>query len=171
MHNLVSLTTIGDGSCFFHAILQAISKRYKPMNNKEKREEVRLLRDALAEMLLIEDNYSKLGRGEIEEIANNVHSMKRENLYRFFKSNEWGGYEILEYVSNILDIDIYVLNARMNVYKTGDKEALLKGRKSIIIRNINNVHFETVGLKLKNGKVKTFFDEKSEVIQKLYLKN
>mgnify|MGYP005999243379 CR=1 FL=1 len=181
-YDLVSLGTIGDGNCFYHAILQGFNKSYRKGDITEKRKLTIRLKLLLASVLdeknpeTGETFYNELGNGEISKLSESILKseendpnckdmiLTKENMQRKLISNEWGDYTVLELVSNQLDIDIYVLSeAQKDVYLCGDKENLLKGRKSVIIIHRTN-HFETVGLKVQNNII-TFFDKDNDIIK------
>lgn len=54
---------LADGSCFFHSYLRAFNYKYKNMSPTEKKNQVRILREKLAEDLNI-DSFRKLSGGE-----------------------------------------------------------------------------------------------------------
>lgn len=174
--NFVRIGAIGDGSCMFHSILQAFNKTYINSNNTEKIKITRQLRNDLSDILDKEINgevcYKQLSRGELEEFSKSVPETSLKNMKKALKSNDWGDMRFLELISNILELDIYIIFYSKNnfsVYNLGDKQLYYKGRDSIIILNSNNVHFDTVGVKSGNG-VRTLFDKNEPVIRQLLSK-
>lgn len=174
--DFVRISAIGDGSCMFHSILQAFNKTYINSNNTDKVKITRQLRNDLSDILDKEVNgeicYKQLSRGSLEEFSKSVPETSLKNMKRTLKSNEWGDMRFLEFISNILELDIYIIfytKNKFSVYTLGDKELYYKGRDSIIILNSNNVHFDTVGIKTKNG-MRTLFDKNEAVIVKLRTK-
>ena len=91
-------------------------------------------------------------------------------MKRSLRSNDWGDIRFLELISNVLDIDIYVVwNKTKDIYILGDKELYYKNRDSIIILNNENIHFDTIGLKQENGN-RTLFDKNEPLIKQMYSK-
>ena len=164
------LHTIGDGSCFLHSILQSFNEKYNTASTIEKMKYVKKIRYFLAECLSENNNqiYNSLSRNEIEEIAKYVPDLKIENMQRYLKSRNWLNIFFLELISNIFDIDIYIIDSHTkDLYKTGDKEIYYKKRDSIIIYYIRDAHFESVSVTTEDGDF-TLFSHDSYVIQKLY---
>ena len=167
----VRIPAIGDGSCMFHSILQSFNKTYIESSHNEKRLICRTFRDDLSNIL--DENidgsmcYSQLSRGELGEISKSVPEASLQNMKKSLKSNSWGDFRFLELVSNILELNIFIIsNDTKNLYITGDPELFLKDRDSIIILNSSNVHFDTVGVKTQNG-IRTLFYNNEPLIQKL----
>lgn len=164
--------TIGDGSCFLHSILQSFNKKYNEGTIREKMDFVKKIRFYLAECLTENNNeiYNSLSRNEIEEIAKFVPDLKIENMQRYLKSRNWLNIFFLELISNIFDIDIYIIDSHTkDLYRTGDKEIYYKKRDSIIIYYIRDTHFESMSVNTEDGEF-TLFSHDSYVIQKLYNK-
>lgn len=167
----IRISAIGDGSCMFHSILQAFNKTYIESPNKEKRLICRTFRDDLSNILDENINgaicYNQLSRGELQEIAKSVPEASLQNMKRTLKSNDWGDFRFLELISNILNLNIFIIsNDTKSLYITGDHELFIKNRDSIIILNESNIHFDTVGIKTKNG-IRTLFGNNEPLIQKL----
>jgi hypothetical protein len=81
----------------------------------------------------------------------------------FFRSREFiGDSDVLSYIPDIMQINIIIIdfddNNVIHIYETD------KSENYIIINNIRNVHFETIGLKV-NEKVYTIFDKEDDFIQ------
>ena len=164
------IKTIGDGSCFLHSVLQCFNKTYNDMNNQEKRDYVKKIRYYLSESLEENDQeiYKSLSRAEIKTISNFIPELKIENMKSYLNSNNWLNIFFIEYISNIFDIDIYIIDSHTNeLYYTGDNEIYYKKRNSIILYYIRDVHFESVSVSTSGGD-KTFFSHDSYIIQKLY---
>jgi len=165
--NFSIIDTIGDGSCLLHSIIYSSCKKYRNMSESEKIEYVKNLRKHLSVLFNEGKNYSYLSRGEISEISNFLPAMKKENMKLYMNSNKWLNIFFLEYISNLLNLDIFIINQnRQELYQTGDKEIYIKGRDSVVINYIDNLHFESAGLE-SNGKIITLFHRDSPVIKKL----
>ena len=162
--------TIGDGSCFLHAVLQSFNREYNTLDTEDKMKFIRKIRYYLSECLEENDKeiYNRLSRNEIEELSKFIPGLKLENMKRYLNSNEWLNIYFLELISDMFNIDIYIIDSHTkDLYKTGDKEIYYKKRDSVIIYYIRDCHFETVSVETDTGD-ETFFDHNSYVIQQLY---
>lgn len=163
----------GDGSCFFSSVLLASSKLYRSPNsillsnsNQQDREiwdqRTKLISDLrhhLADKLedkVSNDNpishYDSLANGEMREFADTYGTdeykleQMQENLrrYRF-----WPNEIYLQYVSNILNLDIYILELkrRQPFLFVENGNVLTRNRRSIVLLYDElSGHFEPVGL-------------------------
>lgn len=165
---MYSLPTIGDGSCMLHAIFQSFNQHY--INFKDDYDKMLMVhhfRKYLAEQLDNDKNYEKLSRGEITEISNFLPQLNKENMKRYLNSSKWLNIFFLEYISNILDLDIYIYDdTTKNIYKTGDDEIYFKNRRSVIIRYYREAHFETICVSTPEGN-KTLFSSDSYIIKEI----
>jgi hypothetical protein len=165
------INAIGDGSCMFHSILQGFNKSYINSSFEDKIKIIRQFRKDLSEILDEDIDgkmcYKQLSRGSLEEFSQIVPETSLQNMKKSLSSNEWGDVRFLELISNILNIDIYIIwNKTKKIYSLGDKELYYKNRDSIIILNSGNFHFDTIGLKTENG-TRTLFDKNEPVIKQL----
>jgi hypothetical protein len=78
--NLCRTGTIGDGSCFFHALLYGINPNYKLVKNEQKIEMVEDLRSEISKSLDISD-WEKLGNGSLAILS---YSEIYNELLNFF---------------------------------------------------------------------------------------
>lgn len=81
----------------------------------------------------------------------------------FFSSNRFiGDADVLSYIPDIMNINIIIVdidsNTVINVYETK------KSENYVIVNSIENIHFETIGLKIKEKKY-TLFEREDEFIQ------
>jgi hypothetical protein len=172
--DFVRIGAIGDGSCMFHSILQGFNKSYINSSVQDKIKITRQFRNDLSEILVEKINgkvcYKALSRGSLEDFSKVVPETSLENMKRSLSSNEWGDVRFLELISNVLNVDIYVIwSETKDIYNLGDKDLYYKNRDSIIILNSGNFHFDTIGLKTKNGN-RTLFDKNEPVIKQLRAK-
>lgn len=173
-YEFVRIGAIGDGSCMFHSILQAFNKTYINASVPDKIKITRQFRNDLSDILdkKIDGNicYKQLSRGSLEEFSSFVPETSLKNMKRSLSSNDWGDVRFLELISNILELDIYIIwNNTKDVYKLGDNELYYKNRDSIIILNSSNIHFDTLGIKTKIG-TRTLFNSTEPVIEQLRAK-
>ena len=165
----IAQNTIGDGSCFLHAVLMAFNKTYINSNNSERRKIVRKLRGAISDYIEESEIYSELARGELEEISKFVPMMTKKNMRNYINSNKWISQHFVELISKVLDLNIFIIsNGTNTLYNLGDDEIYYKkNRNSVFINYINEAHFETLGVKTSQG-VKTFFSPDSGIMKTTY---
>lgn len=174
--NLVRIDTMGDGSCFFHAILQCVFDRYKTSGPMDRFVIVDNFRQQLS--VLLDQYYPKLGRGHLAEFGQAVPEYTLENMRTNLYSRTPVDNCYNEFVSEVLNLDIYILDYTRKIpYITGnDCDILFKGRKSIVLNYIPG-HYESVGVKipplptdnLKPGdhRVQTMFDPDHPLIKEI----
>lgn len=182
--SLYRFKTILDSSNIIHAILRAFNKKYLKMNSiKEKEKYVSEIRSGLANDLTY-DIYSRLAYGLIDELSTKKYreygvTTQDSSVigWAFYTKsiadyNELLGSEIQEYISDKLNLDIYILseNSRDIEPSLIECNLLYKHRPSIIILKISGVFYETVGKLDENGRIQTVFDPKDELIKQLYTK-
>ena len=170
-YEFVKISAIGDGSCMFHSILQCFNKTYINSSDEDKTKIVRQLRQDLSNILdekIGEDIcYNQLSRGELKEISKYVPEVSLKNMKKSLSSREWGDVRFLELISNVLDLNIFIVfDKTKDLYILGDEKIYIKDRDSIIIYNNSNVHFDSVGL-VSNNKIRTLFSYEDDVIKKL----
>ena len=169
---LVPIPTIGDGSCFLHAVVQSISPLYSGMEDDGKRKLIRKMRRDLSELISEkrEDGrtwYEYLSRGSLEELSNTFDDLKLHNMKKFLNSNQWFSHLYVEFISETLDVDIYIIDYnKSRLYNMGDSDLFYKGRDSIVIGYRSECHFETLAL-IENGEKRTYFSPRSRLISKL----
>lgn len=170
----VRISAIGDGSCMFHAILQSFNRSYNSSSNLQKRAMCREFRNDLAAVLGEEIHgklcYDQLSRGDLKSFAEAVPDASLPNMQKALKSNEWGDMRFIELISNLMEINIIILDyGKKEIYHTGDFELLFKPRDTIIIMVTDNVHFDTVGVRTPTG-VRTLFSYDEPVVQRIISK-
>ena len=170
-YDFVAIDTIGDGSCLLHSILYSFNKKYRSLGFQERIKFCDSLRKNLSELLEEKENdktyYQNLSRGEITEISKFLNEMNLGYMKNYLCSRKWLNIFYLELISNQLNIDIIIVNQKnRKIYKTGDKELLLKNRNTVLINYIEETHFESIGMVTPEG-IKTFFSPDSQVIKDL----
>lgn len=193
--DLIRIDTVADGSCLFHAIANGYFVPYSTgiLNDDKitKREIVQKMRKELSEKLssrISDDPNSKthyeiINSGKTAEFP--VYSelpdcdFSLNNMIKQLNSDEYIGYGYIEYISNALEKNIYILhqsdkdiypfekNELMNLYK--------KNRPSIVVYyippNSESIgipeHYELVGV-MNNGIIDTYFDSDHTFIKFLY---
>jgi hypothetical protein len=171
--NLVVISTIGDGNCYFHSILRAFNNHY--INCKtvfERINRARSFRNLLADLLFEidpitgKDYYSGLNYGKLDEISEGVKEYSREALRRELLSSQPVDNIYQELISNSINKDIYIIDGEtMDMYSPGSAFSLYyKGRNSIVIFYTPG-HFEVVGVKRSDGSINTTFTPEHKLIQ------
>ncbi len=177
---IVRLRTDMDGSCFFHALAKAYCRAYIDEKDGDltinRREFVKSLRKNLAEKLEQYDRngktyYENLAKGtmtdQVKDLKDEGEPFTLKGLQRELTSNEPTGYVLNEFISDIIDKDIYLLSAEeKDVYSTGtDMELLYKYRPSIIILVLPG-HYELIG-SFEDDKIRTLFPADHDLIKKI----
>ena len=168
--DLVRVATEMDGNCLFHAIAKAYFKPYIMGKVGEgvfdRSEFVRNLRKDLA--LALPTAYSKLANGELAEIAKTMPKYSLKNLQKELDSNSPVSNYFNEFISDSLNIDIYILDAKTkDVYMFGaDLKLLYKNRKSVVILYLPG-HYELIGLLHNSSNVETYFSPTHPLIKKI----
>lgn len=171
--NLAVISTIGDGSCFFHSVLRAFNTDYiKAKSISDRVNMARTFRNALADLLEEVDPltgknyYAGLNNGELEKISGGVKEYSLAGLQKELRSSASVDNIYQELISNCLNKDIYIIDGlKKDMYHVGSAFPLYyKGRNSILIYYTPG-HFEVVGLKHSNGTVDTLFTPEHPLIQ------
>lgn len=170
---LNKIHTIGDGSCYFHAILMAISLDYRESDASKRSKLAKQFRIAFSEILTDKDEngvmlYNKLSRGKLEDYSKGVTSATLNNMIKELKSNNPVDNKYHELVSDELSKDIYIIDEITgNIYNLGSKSIYYKNRDSILLLyNELMCHFELLSLEDEDGYIRTLFDTNHELINK-----
>ena len=159
----VRINTIGDGSCFFHALALSYCKVYREGDNAFKRSFVTQLRQQLA--LALKDKYNTLSRGQLLSMSKDMDKYTLQNMENELKSSSAVDNLYLELCSEVMEKDIYILDAvTRDIYRLGkDNDLLVKNRDSIVIAYLPG-HYELVGDE-QNGFIRTLFPYTHPFIQ------
>lgn len=179
---MVRIGTISDGNSLFHAIFRAFSEPYitSHIDGKgiSKREFIRNIRNELAMKLGQPDlngirPYDTIAKGQLPKLVleegDRAKQFKLENLQQELKHSSIIHPVLLEFVSSVLNIDIYILDLFREDVVTNipDRQGMYQGRKSIVIIFIDDQgmgHYETVGV-LNVGVTDTFFEPSDVFIE------
>lgn len=163
--NIVRFETIGDGSCLFHAIINGFFKPYhtETINGIKisRKDIICKLRKELSMKLPL--YYDKLNNGNMAVFGANVPQYKLDYMQKELDSFTPLGYGYLEFIGNVLDKDIYILDSKtQSLYITDELSLSITGqRQSIVIYYINNSecvgHYELVGIQNMDGTINTHF--------------
>ena len=191
--NLIRINTPGDGSCLFHAIENGFSiPYYQEMINGEKMDRnniVRHMRKSLATKLASKVSsdpnsktyYELINSGNTAEfqVSDNLpeYNYSLENMQKQLASNNNIGYGYIEFISNVLNKNIYILSSTgKDIYPFGKSELAniyKKDRLSIVLYYIENEksnnldHYELIGV-MNDGVVDTHFEPDHYFIKFLY---
>lgn len=152
---MVRKKEINDGSCFFHCIADSFYKPYQ-IGKINRIQFVSDMRSQLS--LILPQYYSVLSRGTLLEYSESVPGFTLEQMVKILNSKEHVDNRFNEFVSNVLNKDIYILNySTKDVYITGnDDDILYKNRESIVIIWINGNHYDLIGI-LNDSTLLTLF--------------
>lgn len=177
-YDLVVIDVPGDGSCLFHCILSSTTTIYPKSPQFKRTEMVKEFRSSLADNL--PQYYHQLGRGNIRTISKTMSEYTLESLQqRIRNSSEYVDNIFNEYISNIFDIDIYILSeANSDVYPMGaDLGLLYKRRPSIVILYtsfsgadsiVESGHYQIIGHRRSDGSISKLFSPDYPLIKDLY---
>jgi len=166
---IVKINTIGDGNCLFHAIVNSFFEPYRQEKiedtNITKKEIVKLLRKELSQKLSqkIEGKnityYEKINGGNTYKFSETISDFKQENMKKILDSNNQIGYGYIEYIGDVLNKDIYILEGkRQDIYKTDEYIYSIKNDREAIVLYYNNGHYELIGLINDNNDIETYFN-------------
>lgn len=169
---VVRIATIGDGSCFFHAVLKGYDQVYQENNEAAFRVElVAKLRRDLAAILGAGDPENPDPEGTYYDTAVDGHFLdlaqqQRENpelirtmgvdfslegLQALFNSNQDVGEEVYKFVSEMLGVDIYVLRGtKKDLFPHSNTSTMGELKRSVIIMG-NTYHYEVIGIDTPEG--------------------
>jgi hypothetical protein len=181
---LVRIQIPGDGSCFFNAICHGQSADYLKSQYRVKIDGketvfpisrgrfVMNLRANLADKLADQVDpknpnspiyYDIISRGKLRDYVASgdgpeIKCYSLENMQKELRSGGAVDGIYLEFISNILGSDIYILDQRdHDVYMIGDEtDILYKNRPSLVLLFTGN-HYDLVGIRHRSGQVGTYF--------------
>lgn len=164
---VVRIGAIGDGSCFFHAVLDGYYPPYQNNSNMKFRMDwVQKLRRDLAYSLQLEDpnhpgmtNWETAADGQFValyeqqllgidfgKVFGQSLDFSPEGLQKLFNSTSFLGDEVYKYASDMLGVDIYIMRlTNKDLYVHLNTVSKNLNRKAVVISG-NGRHFETVGV-------------------------
>lgn len=179
---LVRFSTPMDGSCLFHAIANSFFSPYhnEYLNDQKisRKEIIKSFRKELAQKLAdkIDDDtslthYDILNNGNTSNFAETVQEFKLDYMQKQLDSDYPIGYGYMEYIGNVLNKDIYILEARRNdIYVTDELKLTIKGDRCSIVLYYMDGHYELVGIENDDGTFHTYFKPSHSLIRFLYNK-
>ena len=173
--DLVKIDTIGDGNCLFHAVVNGFYKPYRFNNftyngfHYNRYDLIKSLRQEMSQLLdqkipgTNKTYYQTINNGAMEEFSKSVPDFRLSTMKKILNSNQPLGYGFMEFISMIVDKDIYILDGlHKNIYKS-DENSVTGTRNSVII-HYNGYHYELVGL-LYNDELVTYFAPEHPLIK------
>lgn len=186
---VVRIGAIGDGSCFFHSVINGYYKPYQNNDNRKQRSVfVKKLRRDIAYTLqmknpenntltmwetaangIFKELYEQQMAGlEMRDMFGNKLDYSLEGLQRLLNSDQYLGDEVYQYASDILGIDIYVMRlTNKNLYPHLNTSKKGVERKVVVISGNGN-HYETIGVE-RDGLFQTVFSQDDPFIKALKL--
>lgn len=157
--SLAKFTIPPDGHCLFHSLLFSFYTPYKDeiLNNKpiSKIQIVVNLRYELSEK--IDAVYDKLSGGNLCKFAEAVDEFKLPVMKSELNSDHCIGYGYIEYISNLLNKDIYIIDGTTNnIYISDELPYLIKGRNAVVLYYKDH-HYEPIGLKHEDNNIYCHF--------------
>lgn len=176
--NIYRKRVIGDGSCYFHAIIDAyfLPIRTGVLNGErfDRFKFVKKFRYDLSNLLEQprpqyggKTYYETLSRGELSDRAKNIEEASLAYMKKLLRSQDSVSYIYHEFVSDLLNLDIYILDAEKRDVRLIDSDLGMyyKNRKSIILLYLPG-HFELIGT-MRLGELKTYFSPRDKLIKTL----
>jgi len=174
MNSLIVIPSPKDGHCFFHSVLMAFSNDYRfevlGGIKVSRYNIVKQFREDLAQLLDKPVSkggptwYRYLSRGSLEEYSKKVDGYDILSLQTMLRSSQSVGQEFHEYISDVLNKDIYIIDGNiMKLYNVGDSELLYQDRPSILLY-YKNGHYDLLGRQGSNGDIQTLFDPNDDII-------
>jgi hypothetical protein len=174
--NLARFETPGDGNCLFHALLNSFFIPYITGKLQETEVTPELLvkafRKKLSEKLDTPRSdggptyYQALAGGELAKQAIHVREYELPNMQKLLNSDAWIGYGYMEYIGDICNKDIYILEGhRHDLYVSDELRFCIKGNRNSIVLYYCNSHYEPVGILDENNKFQTLFSPNHSFIR------
>lgn len=157
---LVRTGTIGDGSCYYHALLHAYSNEYSLMNIQDRSKFVHRLRASMSDKI-DKEKWQEIGGGLIAKIPfqEKLNSIL-VNFYRFINSDDkvkakyiknvvnilickdQEKLELYELITELIPLNIFEKNILPEAYTKSENENIDEIKKEILIQTLkyfNNI--------------------------------
>src|SRR3990167_8382599 len=163
--NLVRVFTPPDGSCLFHAICNSFFLPYRNciLNGKKisRTKIISSFRKELSEKLASKipgeskTYYESLNNGNTKNFSKDIPEFELNAMQKELASNHSLGYGYIEFIANIINKDIYILDGNRGDVYVSDELTVKGDRNSIVIYYLDG-HYELVGIKNKDSFVVHF---------------
>jgi hypothetical protein len=149
--DLFIIPVIGDGSCFFHSIMLAINPDYIKESLSNRINMIHNLRKNLADLLDKDKSenltwYNYLSRGTLKILSETIDDYSLDNMKKELLEMGPVDEKFYEYVSDILNIDLYIINSSNNNIVNLEKDFYYKQRNSICLY-FTPGHYELLSVK------------------------
>ncbi len=160
--NVVEVVVLGDGSCFFHALLRATNLAYiESTSIFDRMKRARVLRSTLAQALTIDVGdgkvyYDTLALGRLRELSKTSPEVSLSAMVAELQSTHAVSNIYHELVASKLGVDVYLIDMKHgDVYLTGAPiSTLYQGRTAIFVA-VHPGHYNILGLRGVDGLVYT----------------
>ncbi len=122
---------------------------------------------------LIKDDSMSLIKNTLQNAIESAFALYTKKIQL---SNVWVGLDnlannsvdVFEFVSELLETDIYVVRDHTRIPYFGFNCTQFQHRRSIFLLLVSNCHYELLGKKDQNGKLKTVFDPEDNIVKRAY---
>jgi len=182
---VVRIGNIKDGSCFLHSILNGCYPDYQNKDEEFRKVFVQKLRRDLASYLEILDDtkikWETVVDGEFESLYRQQLQginfkdkfdypidFSLKGLQRTINSSQYLSNELFQYISNLLELDIYIMKLTdKDLYVDSIYTSKEQNRKSIVI-NGDGSFYDTIGIR-RNNLIQAVFLPDDEFIKNIKL--
>ena len=160
--NLIRIGTLLESSCFLHSVVGSFSQNYQQMSKDDRKKYIVNLRKNLSDSLS-KNLYLSL----VNNLSQSSYERSKHNLCN---PSSHIGHEYLQYISNLLDLNIYITDRRgWRLLNFPDSNTLYDpNRDSIFLLWNGDTHYEIIGLYLGNNNVQTLFHPNDPLSKLLY---
>ena len=163
---LVMIASPRDGSCLFHSVLRAFNLDYVKSDTVKRNQLAIRTRHLLANALVSIDPkngltyYQTLANGNLAALGREFDDYSLGRLQKMLYSTNSVGNEFIEALSDIFDLDIYIIDTyKKDVYILGNNSELhYKNRRSIVLaytqiqdKHYDDGHYDVIGLNTSKG--------------------
>ena len=157
---VVRVGAIGDGNCFFHAVLQGYHPEYQAKSSVSFRAPyARKMRTAVADVIGLRDPdapvpvsfYADAGGGALAQLGSVDTDYTLESIQALLRGNAYLGDEVYALVAHVLGVDIYVVRATATTLLPSLSVIYPHRPQWAVVINGTKVHYETVGVRTPAG--------------------
>lgn len=159
--DLLVLSSLDDGSCFFHSILYAITPNYNRLSPSEQQISVRKFRTSLAQNITPEI-FKTLGNGHTASLLMSIHQANHDNipedqLLEQIRKNyvatlrdprQYAGEEYIDLIYRFLNVGILLLTPNSDgdpvIYRWGEPDNYYKICKKFVLMWYEHNHFDVI---------------------------
>lgn len=143
---------------------------YNEIMEIDPREDFEIQREDILWKLPLNLNYFCLKNFQMLSQLKTLKKLHINKLYKILNSNSWASYDnIITFMPSILKINIHIVTYEDDEFELYEKSNF-EYNLNIIIRYIDELHFELVGCLDENSNIQTLFENNHLIIEKLYKK-